>query len=280
MKNDFDYKAAYKLEEELREKGDIPGLLQISMEFWENLGSIHTFEYRFPRICYYYGRLKDENGLRSFFEDNSSNFILFLNNELKQISQKLFEFGYKFPNLNDSDLSELESYYCNPKHYELIEELLFDKDKLYRPLKSYVSENTKSGDKETIVNEVKEAYLKNLYLPDYDDLMWFYNRTLNKVEQMDYQSSAEFIHYPILDFIDYSKLLEYSKELINEDFHSYYYNHLLEKGLEADMIPHYHFKSSGFDDFKEVLTNYFNEEREDLLDKILEKGSLDWLNEF
>lgn len=135
----MNFKEIFKLRRKCAEIGDLESLLLIAKHNVLN-GSIATNIDNFPELCYYFGRLQRIEELQEFITENNG--ILFmLPNSSKQLAQELLTIGYKFPFLDETEVSFLEDKYCDSKTFELFDLIMFDNEKLPRPIRKFDKES-------------------------------------------------------------------------------------------------------------------------------------------
>jgi hypothetical protein len=189
---------------------DVKSLLAIAKYSFIK-GSAATNETYFPELCYYYGRLHKINELKEFLSDKQL-YLFTLSESSKEMAEKLFSIGIKFPDLDESEIAYLEEKYCNSKTFELFDIIMFDCDLLKRPIKKYDTSLLKIRHTEFDNNfllEVYDCFSKNEDLDDGYSKMFVYDRINNAIIQKKYESlglSEYCIIQPILSN-DFYKLL-------------------------------------------------------------------------
>lgn len=117
------------------------------------LGMIDFFSYDFKRygdpngnrliaLSFLYGRIGDITELLCFVEENRA-VMLFVGQETIEIAKFMMKIGFDYPDLNKCQLDYLEMLYTNKKYCSIIDELLFDKEKLPRVIKGITREQLK-----------------------------------------------------------------------------------------------------------------------------------------
>lgn len=118
------------------------------------LGMIDIFSYDFKEfgvgangnkliaLAFLYGRTGNIKDLDYFIEDNQ-NIIQLTEQETIEISNSMLVIGIDYPDLNDWQLDYLEMLYNNKKYCSIIDELLFDKEKLPRVITGITREQLK-----------------------------------------------------------------------------------------------------------------------------------------
>jgi hypothetical protein len=108
----------------------------------------------------------------------------------KELAQNLLNIGLKFPHLNEQEISYLEQRYCDSKTFELFDIIMFDSDKLSRPLKKFDknSLNVKNSNfsKEFLL-EIFDYFIENEELDDGYSKMYVYNRIKNEIIRKKYE---------------------------------------------------------------------------------------------
>ncbi len=118
------------------------------------LGMIDIFSYDFKKygvrangedliaLSFLYGRIDEIRDFEFFIEDNRD-IMLFAEQETMEISNFMLRIGLDYPDLNDCQLGYLEMLYNNKKYCSIIDELLFDKEKLPRVITGITREQLK-----------------------------------------------------------------------------------------------------------------------------------------
>ena len=117
-------------------------------------GMIDIFSYDFKKfgvsangdkliaLSFLYGRTGEIRDFEFFIEDNRD-IMLFAEQETVEISNFMLRIGLDYPDLNDCQLDYLEMLYNNKKYCSIIDELLFDKEKLPRVITGITREQLK-----------------------------------------------------------------------------------------------------------------------------------------
>lgn len=118
------------------------------------LGMIDIFSYDFKKfgvsangdkliaLSFLYGRTGEIRDFEFFIEDNRD-IMLFAEQETVEISNFMLRIGLDYPDLYDCQLDYLEMLYNNKKYCSIIDELLFDKEKLPRVITGITREQLK-----------------------------------------------------------------------------------------------------------------------------------------
>lgn len=230
----------FELIRKCAKNGDIKSLLTIAKYRFIH-GSAATNEFDFPAMCYYYGRLHRVEELKELL--NEKQFHLFmLPNSCKELAQNLLNIGLKFPHLNEQEISYLEQKYCDSKTFELFDIIMFDSDKLARPIKKFDKNllNTKNTDfsRDFLLN-IFSSFSENEELDsDYDEL-YVYSRITNQIIQKTYEDVG---------------LGEY---IITSPIHSNEFYNLLKKNYGAECADYCIEKLSFGDDLESFKTSDF-----------------------
>lgn len=178
----------FQLRRKCAENRDIKSLLTIAKYRFVK-GSAATNESNFPEMCYYYGRLHQVEELKEFLSGKDI-YLFMLPDSCKELAQNLLNIGYKFPHLNEKEISYLEEKYCNSKTFELFDIIMFDSDQLSRPIKKFNKDSlnvSHSDFSKDFLLEIYDCFLKNEELDDsYDDL-YVYSRIKNKIIRKTYE---------------------------------------------------------------------------------------------
>ena len=178
----------------------------------------------------------------------------------KELAQNLLNIGYKFPNLNESEISYLEENYCDSKTFELFDIIMFDSDLLPRQIKKLNKEslNKKNTDfSNEFLMEIYNCFLKNDSLDgNYDDY-YVYNRIDNNIIRKQYEDTG-LVDYIISDPIRSNELWSLMKEEYGEECADYFAQQL---SFDEDWIA---FKNADFyvlniTSIENVAEQYFNE---------------------
>lgn len=171
----------YTLRRNCAQNGDLKLLLEIA-EYHFIKGSAATNENNFPELCYYYGRLGKLEELKEFLSDKEF-YLFMLPESCRELSERLFDIGMKFPHLTESEMSYLDDKYSNSKTFALFDIIMFDADQLPRPLKKYDLAQLKirhSEFSENFLLEVYDCFSKNEALDD-DSKLYVYDRVNNSI---------------------------------------------------------------------------------------------------
>lgn len=171
------------------ENGDIKSLLSIA-KYRLLRGSPATAMDILPELFYYYGRLHCIEELKLFISENRT--IL---NSLPQscliLAQNLAYIGVKFPFLEEKDISYLEEHYSNPKTFELFDIIMFDCDKLPRPINKFNKDLLNRQNTEfprDFLIQVYDCFSKNNELDDSYDSLFVYSRIENSIIRKEYEN--------------------------------------------------------------------------------------------
>ena len=121
-----------------------------------------------------------------FFDILRNAFLFELDDEDKHISEFMFKIGLKYPNLDDDELNQLELLYNNTKYCALIDELLFDKEKLPRTIKGITREDLNRRNEnfpDSLLFQVYRAFEENSEVDeDNEETIWrVYDRRNNTI---------------------------------------------------------------------------------------------------
>lgn len=170
------------LSKKCAENGDLESLLTISKYRFIH-GSAGTNEFDFPIMCYYYGRLRRIEELKELL--NEKQFHLFLlPDSCKELAQNLLNIGLKFPHLNEQEISYLEQKYCDSKTYQVLDAIMFDSDKLSRPIKKFDTNLLRTKNTEfsrDLLLDVFSHFSANEDLDDGYSELYVYSRIKNNI---------------------------------------------------------------------------------------------------
>ncbi len=125
----------FKLRRHFADNRDIESLLTIAKHRFVR-GSAATNESNFPEMCYYFGRLQRLKEFEEFLSDKSF-YLAMLPKSCLILAQNLLPIGVKFPNLEEQEITYLEEKYSDPVTFELFDIIMFDADRLPRPIKKF-----------------------------------------------------------------------------------------------------------------------------------------------
>ena len=143
-------------------------------------------------LSYLYGKTHAEEELLSLMRTSSS--ILFdADDETRRIGSFMFQIGMKYPYLDDEELEQLEILYNQTKYCALIDDLLFDKDKLPRKIKGITRDDLKKKNDhfpDSLLDMVYQAFEENSEVwEDQEDTVWrVYDRRNNRIISKPYNS--------------------------------------------------------------------------------------------
>lgn len=138
-----------------------------------------------PTISFLYARTDATEELKQLLEDNA--YILYdLDPDKLPIAEFFIQIGCKYPNLNEEEMSHLEELYNDTKFCAIIDELLFDKERLPRTIKGITRHEIKDKNENfpnSLLDLVYDAFEENsLVDEDYEDTVWsVYNRRKNTI---------------------------------------------------------------------------------------------------
>jgi hypothetical protein len=181
-------KERFQLRRKCAENCDIASLLTIVKYHFIN-GSAATNEFNYPEICYYYGRLHQIKELKEFLNDKEF-YLHMLPSSCIELAQNLLNIGYKFPNLNEQEISYLEKKYCDSKTFELFDIIMFDSYLLVRPLKKFDKNllNIKNSNfSRDFLLKIFNNFLENEELDFGYDNLYVYSRIKNEIIQKAYE---------------------------------------------------------------------------------------------
>ena len=190
------------------------------------LGQRDIFLYEFKRfgihasgdsliaLSFLYGRTNAVDEYLNMLQENS--LLLFeVDSETASISEKMLQIGMKYPNLDDEELDYLEGLYNQTKYCSLIDELLFDKEKLPRTITG-ITRNDLSKRNEDFPDSLKDnlfnAFEKNSEVQtDNEFTVWHvYDRRNNIIIRKPYNQvgSGEFVASGTIDAFIFFNLIE------------------------------------------------------------------------
>ncbi len=151
-------------------------------------------------------------------------FLFELDDEARNVSEFMFKIGLKYPNLDDDELNHLELLYNNTKYCALIDELLFDKEKLPRTIKGITREElNRRNDNfpDSLLAQVYQAFEENSEIDeDNEETIWrVYDRRNNTIISKAYNKlgTGEIVASGTIDANIFFNLIEekYGKDCLN-----------------------------------------------------------------
>lgn len=151
-------------------------------------------------------------------------FLFELDDEARNVSEFMFKIGLKYPNLDDDELNHLELLYNNTKYCALIDELLFDKEKLPRTIKGITREElNRRNDNfpDSLLAQVYQAFEENSEInEDNEETIWrVYDRRNNTIISKAYNKlgTGEIVASGTIDANIFFDLIEekYGKDCLN-----------------------------------------------------------------
>lgn len=174
----------YALRRKCAENRDLESLFQI-VKYHFTKGSNATNESNLPELFYYSGRLNRVEELNDFLSDKEFH-LIWLSEPCKDLAKNLLKIGLKFPNLTEAELCYLEEKYCDPKTFELFEIIMFDCDKLSRPLKKFERNalNVVHSDySREFLLEIYKYFSENDELDNGYSRLYIYSKSRNEIIQ-------------------------------------------------------------------------------------------------
>lgn len=265
----------FELRRKCAENRDIKSLLTIAKYHFIH-GSAATNETNFPELCYYYGRLHRVEELKEFLNEKQF-YLLMLPDSCKELAQNLLNIGLKFPHLNEQEISYLEQKYCDSKTFELFDIIMFDSDKLARPIKKFDknSLNVKNTDfSRDFLLKVFSHFSENEELDDGYSELYVYSRIKNKIIRKKYEDVG-LGEYCIVQPIHSNEFYNLMKEKYGADCADYC---IKELSFDDDLES---FKTSDFyllnaENIEEVVNGYFP--NSSTVDDVKAEVARFWLN--
>ena len=191
-----------------------------------------------PTISFLYAKTNALDELKQLLNENS--YIFYdLDPDKLPISEFFIQIGTKYPNLDEDELNQLEELYNDTKFCTIIDELLYDKEKLPRTIKGITRHEIKDKNENfpnSLLDLVYNAFEENsLVNEDYEDTVWkVYNRRKNTIIRKAYKQIGlgECIASGRINTYIFFNLIEekYGEECLNYfvervmELHSYYKN--------------------------------------------------------
>lgn len=206
-------KERQKLKRECITDGEICALRDILSYDFKKYGN-GSLEYYLPALSYLYYSTGAFEDFEILIKKNS--FILFdVDPEVLEISEFMANIGIAFPELNPSQLDTLEELYNNTKYCEMIDDVVFNKDRLPRKISGITRddlERKNSDFPDTLLDEVYHAFEMNDKIDnDREDTLWYiYVRRLNRIVKKTYNETGagECLARGVIDACYFFRLIE------------------------------------------------------------------------
>lgn len=208
------------------------GLIDFYTYFFKH-GGMETNEYYVPAMSYLYIR----GGMISELEkilNQYSVFVMQLSPESRNITDTLMRIAIDYPQLSTNQMDFLESLLNNPKYCVVLDDILFDREKLPRAIfgitkneleKTYdnFSNNLLQRTFNCMILNTKAQIAKDDEYTEY----YVYERRNNEIIRKQYRhvGTGEFV---ISGTIDTKSLSEFISENFNESCSAYFLNEILK----------------------------------------------------
>lgn len=270
------------MEKELKSKSDFSGLLEYSIS---KVCSLTSLGEKFCKIAYYSGRMKNQNKLNLFIEENKGLIVFYVSKEYKELSEFLFKVGQVFPELSDEYYRKLEAYYFNPKYYDMLEDILFDQDLLKRELKKFDASvrSIRNFDfSDELLFDVFNAAMSNMNV--IDEQVHYYDKEENIIKVMTYGSekiirNVHIIVHLFRDNKDFSDSVdEFIGIKVRKEFFKRHQKDIYSESRYSDIID-YSFELETFELFKQFVTESQDTLKIDsnAIERLIKESSLKWL---
>lgn len=246
----------FQLRRKCAENRDIKSLLTIVKYHFTN-GSAATNETNFPEMCYYYGRLHRVEELKEFLSDKEF-YLFMLPDSCKELAQNLLNIGYKFPHLSEQEISYLEQKYSDSKTFELFDIIMFDSDKLARPIKKFNKDslNVKNSDfSRDFLLKVFSYFSENEELDDGYSKLYVYSRIKNEIIRKKYEDVG-LGEYCIVQPIHSNEFYNLMREKFGEESAEYCIE-ALSFGDDLESFKNSDFYLLNAENIEEVANDYF-----------------------
>lgn len=203
---------------------NLDGLIDFYTYFFYN-GCQATNEYVVPGLAYLYGRAKDVDKLNQILTKYA--FCLWeLSQRSKEVTQSLLEIGLSYPYISNQQVDYLESLYNDPKYCEMMDDILYDKEKLPRKISGITKDElSKTNDtfSPRLLKEVYNCFILNQRAQNKRDdeytEYFVYVRRTNSIIKKEYGQvgSGECVIGGTLDMKSFIEFIEpkYGKECSN-----------------------------------------------------------------
>ena len=213
-------------------------------------GGAATDEYYIPALTFLYARKRDKASLNKMYRELSF-FIMILSDDSKEVTNKLWKIGTKYPDLSIEQIDYLESLYNTSKYCEIMDDILFDKDKLPRQIKGITKLDLKKTNSQFSINLLIETFncfiynqqAQNIQDDEYTEYYVYVKGNNNIIKKQYCQVGAgEFV---LSGTLDIKTFIEYIESKYGETVSAFFIKKILA------IKPWY-------SDASELLRNYFN----------------------
>ena len=227
-----------------KEEKNLYALAECSLQMSEK----YNFDYIRQEAAYFLGRLKDPEGFAEMIQNARKRSLDYDGKHRTfDIEVRYFNIGLAYPNLGEEDLRFLEEKNMCSGNFEMIDRMLFDKEKLPRNLKHFDSsllsiKNEEFSDEfldkifhATYKNEIEyniDEAIDNRYNSQIQNETWrrvlncqydpqnepilVYNRRTNQIE-VDRSSLDDIMLFPIHDLGKIGNLVDKFKEFFGDE---------------------------------------------------------------
>ena len=249
---------------------NLGGLIDFYTYFFVN-GSQATNEYNVPAIAYLYGRAKDVDTLNDLL--NKHSFCIWeLSQDSKEVAQNLVEIGAMFPYLSGEQISYLEKLYNTPKYCEIMDDILFDKEKLPRKITGITKEELKKTNDTFSTRLLKQTYncfilnqrAQNISDDEYTEY-YVYVRRNNNIIKKEYGmvGSGECV---IGGTLDMKSFIEHIEPKYGKDCADFFIDRVLQRftWYDAETLCRTYQTWVQWDMLTDIAKDYFENDPENL----------------
>lgn len=176
---------------------NLDGLLSLAVFRFKN-GGMATHEFDIPEMAYFFGRKNDAVSFNKLIKQYVGPFLFTYPESCIEMAKYLFTIGRYFPNISDGDIDYIEELYLNPKFYNMMDAILFDKEKLPRILKHFDAESlqiTHTEFSDDFLDRIFHCFVENQDIEDMEreeeQPMSFYDRPRNRIIRKMYEDRCK-----------------------------------------------------------------------------------------
>lgn len=235
-----------------KEQKDLYTLAECSLE----MANMLNVDYCRQEAAYFLGRLQDLEGFSKLLNSARSRSLnIDERHRSYDVEHRLFNIGWHYPDLDESDLDFLEDMYSTSSSYAMTDRMLFDKERLPRELlhfdpNAFNIKNESFTDEfldnifnaawknefelniqEAIDNRYTSQTQNEVWGFDYDprdEPIFVYNRRTNQIE-VDRSLLSDIMLFPIHNLGSIGDLVEGYKEFFGDDIKRFIVEDVLPK---------------------------------------------------
>lgn len=223
-----------------------------------------------PAISYLYGRAKDVDTLNDLMQKYMF-CIIELSQDSREVAQNLVRIGVMFPFLSDEQINYLESLYNNPKYCEIMDDILFDKEKLPRKISGITKNELKKTNDSFSIKLLKQTYnsfilnqwAQNERDDEYTEYYVYVRRNNNIIKKAYGKKGAG--EYVLDGTLDMKSFLEYVEPKYGKECADFFANKVLQEvtwyNAESLRRPH---TWVDWDLLTDIAKEFFNDDQNNL----------------